>query len=151
MSLPLPDIDETDNLDVAQYIDLAMHGIDSSDDDSGSSSDDDEYDLNSEHGNESVCEDSGDIENATLNVGSHSGKGSHSPSRRRRRKRGRRSRSRRSEEHNPVVFVADTVLEVGGVMLGATSSVVGATTGLFTAAVAHTPIISKTVKAFVHR
>jgi len=148
MNLPLTDIDDTDNLDVAQYIDLAIHGVDSSDSDSDGGDEEDcdrDEDVNladSTSVNASAGALSGDVE-----------RGYHSPMRKQRRRRKaskKRSRSR-SEEHNPVVFVADTVREVGGAVLGATSTVVGATTGLLTAAVAHAPILNKTVKAYVHR
>ena len=147
MNLPLSAVDQTDNLDAAQYIDLALHGVDSSD-----SSDSDSDEDFSYANNDSSHEGTTDVENTpgTLNASArHNHNLNHSPSRKKRKKR--KVKTRLEEHNNPVVFVADTVREVGGVVLGATSSVVGATTGLFTAAVAHTPIISKTVKAFVHR
>jgi hypothetical protein len=158
MNLPLPDTDATDNLDEARYIDLTLHGVDSSE--SESDSDDDGYEYNDDadkflHTGKDTAtvvdsvhgEERRDVENA---------RGYSSPVRKPRKRRKaskRRSRSRSEDNNNPnpVVFVADTVREVSGVVLGATSSVVGATTGLLTAAVAHAPIINKTVKAYVHR
>lgn len=141
LNLPALDVDETDGLNVAGYIDLAVHEVDSSE--SSDSDDDDDADDNSAslHGDHGDLErnDSAPIVTAPGHVGS--------PRRKRRKRRGRS----RPDDHNPVVFVADTVREVGDVVIGATTSVVDATTGLLTAAVAHTPIIRKTVKAFVHR
>lgn len=138
MKMQMPHIDESDQLEEAQYINLAVHGVDSD----SSSDSEAEGDDDSKDGVHVTDVDVGDVEMAGVTPLTSTVR-----KKRRPHKRGKK----RSEDHNPVVFVADTVREVGGVVLGATSTVVDATTGLFTAAVAHTPIISKTVKAFVHR
>mmetsp|Transcript_13950 Transcript_13950/g.25988 ORF Transcript_13950/g.25988 Transcript_13950/m.25988 type:complete len:637 (-) Transcript_13950:393-2303(-) len=146
MKMQLPHIDESDKLEEAQYINLDVHCDSESDSESGSDDEDNEFPC---HDSFSMSEKgtSGDVEYASVAQDSQSFGHNRSPQR---KKRKSRRRKKRSDDHNPVDFVADTVREVGGAVLGATSTVVDATTGLLTAAVAHTPIISKTVKAFVH-
>ena len=143
LKLHLHEVDEADNLGDGGYIDLAAHGVDS---ESDFSDDDNDYDN---------CDDIDGRQQNFEEIKNNTEYNIRPPSHRRGRipfRRERRIRKKKGlQHHNPVEVVADTVREVGGVVLGATSTVVGATTGLLTAAVAHTPIINKTVQAFVHR